>query len=31
MQQLKVAVLVGSLRQKSVTRKVARAQTRLAT
>jgi len=30
MQQLKVAVLVGSLRQKSVTRKVARALTRLA-
>jgi chromate reductase, NAD(P)H dehydrogenase (quinone) len=30
MQQLNVAVLVGSLRQKSVTRKVARALTRLA-
>lgn len=30
MQHLKVAVLVGSLRQKSVTRKVARALTRLA-
>ncbi len=30
MQQLKVAVLVGSLRQKSVTRKVAKALTRLA-
>jgi chromate reductase, NAD(P)H dehydrogenase (quinone) len=30
MQQIKVAVLVGSLRQKSVTRKVARALTQLA-